>query len=464
MQDTKGDLFALIKFVCANNRVLTCPNLTRIYPSSHPSHALTSHAPTRPATPAKWSHAVTAIRAQPHSQPGFSAKTSILVGAGHAHSTSLGHSREIKRLQRFSYTFGYPPIINTGDVLAFLNSDLKTGAYLSFLATQGLAFGTARKALFSLRASTATADSPDPLPLSRFIKLVLKGYKQLFLPGPPRPIMSVPMFVVCARVSLTELLDPSVSFFMAVNGKSRDFVTLARWRAVVFMAFKGCLRRGEYLNSALLSPHIEFDQHTLSNLWPLMGHVYASLPDLWASVLAALHPKAVVSVTILSSKCDIMPAKVIITRDPGEPALCAVAAMAFRMVLMGPTLGPEDPFFAVRVGDNSRGPTAPEILDLLRSFLRRYTSTPEDIIDRLTLHGIRHGGASAAVLGGASKAQTKALGRWRGDAVTIYVSTTLSIQAREASDAISAAFIAPPVPLLRSLSRFLLLSPRSRSS
>ena len=197
-----------------------------------------------------------------------------------------------------------------------------------------------------------------------------------------------------------------------------------------------------------------------------MGHAHASLPDLWSSVVAALHPKAVVSVTILSSKCDIMPAKVIITRDPGDPALCAVAAMAFWLVLMGPTLDPDDPFFAVRFGDTTRGPTVSEILDPLRSFLLRYTSTPLDVINRLTLHGLRHGGASAAVLGGASKSQTKALGRWRGDAVTIYISTTLSFQAREASDAISAAFIAPPVPLLRSLSRLLPLphSPRSRSS
>ena len=391
---------------------------------------------------------------QPLTQLGFTAITSILVGAGRTISTSRGHSREVKRLQQFSAAFGYPPILNTGDILGFLNSDSRAGAYLSYLATRGFAFGTARKTLYSLRAATATADSPDPKPLSRFIKLVLKGYKQLFLPGPPRPIMSVPMFVMCARASLTELLDPSVSFYMAVNGNSSNFIALARWRAVVFMAFRGCLRRGEYLDSALLSPHIEFDQHTLSNLWPLMGHAHASLPDLWTSVVAALHPKAVVSVTILSSKCDIMPAKVIIPRDPFEATLCAVAAMAFWLVLMGPTLGPEDPFFADRVGDTIRGPTAPEIVGPLRSCLQRYTSTPQDIIDRLTLHGLRHGGASAAVLGGASKPQTKALGRWRGDAVTIYVSTTLSIQAREASDAISAAFIIPPVPLLRSLSRF----------
>ncbi len=134
------------------------------------------------------------------------------MGAGRTLSTSHGHSREVKRLKQFSAAFGYPPILNTEDILVCINSDSRTGAYLSYLATRGFAFGTTRKILYSLRAATATADSPDPRPLSRCIKLALKGYKQLFLPGPPRPIMTVPMFVMCARASLTELLDATVSF------------------------------------------------------------------------------------------------------------------------------------------------------------------------------------------------------------------------------------------------------------
>ena len=330
------------------------------------------------------------------------------------------------------------------DLLSFLNSDTRVSSYLAFLATKGFAFTTARKVLFNLRAATATADCPDPKPFSRFLKLALKGYKQLFIPGPPRPIVTVPMFVSCARASLNELLDPTTS--------AVDAFQLARWRAIYFVAFKGCLRRGEYLGVSLLSPCVEFDQHTLSNLWPLMGLTQTSLPDLWEAVSNALHPKAVVSVTIMSSKCDIFPAHVIISRDPGDPSLCAVVAAAFWLVLMGPTLEVADPFFAFKSGSSTRGPDVSEVVGPLRSFLHRYTSTPPEIISKIALHALRHGGATAAVLGGASHPQTKALGRWNGDSVTVYVTTTLSMQALAASEAISAAFVAPPVPLLRSLS------------
>ena len=55
------------------------------------------------------------------------------------------------------------------------------------------------------------------------------------------------------------------------------------------------------------------------------------------------------------------------------------------------------------------------------------------------LHGLRHEGASGAALGGATRAQTKCLGRWRGDSDAIYTSTTKGPQGLIASMAISRA-------------------------
>ena len=353
------------------------------------------------------------------------------------------------RLRRFARDLGFSPIVNTEDVRAFLNSDRLITAYLSHLASLGFAFRTARKILFSLRGATATPDSADPKKFSRYVTSALLGYRALYIPKPPRPIVSVQGFRFCAQSSLADLLDPAVSFLMAIYGPSRRTVILARWRAAVFMGFKGCLRRSEYLGFALLSPCVQFDTHSMNNLRPLMAKAYLSIPELWLEVVAALHPRAILSITVTSSKCNPFPAEVRIKRDINDPSLCAVAAAAFWFVLQGPTLEIDDPFLNVKEGSSpTRGLTVSEVLNPLRSYLlASNTQSPADSA-RTTLHGLRHGGATAAVLGGASEPETQALGRWRGRSVTIYVSTSLSTQALSASDAISSALSSSPVPLL----------------
>ena len=60
-------------------------------------------------------------------------------------------------------------------------------------------------------------------------------------------------------------------------------------------------------------------------------------------------------------------------------------------------------------------------------------------VTRVSLHAFRHGGASGAVQGGATREQTKCLGRWRGDSDAIYTATTKDIQGLAASSAISNA-------------------------
>lgn len=54
-----------------------------------------------------------------------------------------------------------------------------------FLAQSGLAYSTAHKFLFCLRAATADVGVEDPKPFSRFAKLVLKGYHAVVIPWSP---------------------------------------------------------------------------------------------------------------------------------------------------------------------------------------------------------------------------------------------------------------------------------------
>ena len=371
------------------------------------------------------------------------------MSAGRSISTVKGHSREVNRLKRFCSTFGFSPITNTDDVRLFLNSDSSVSAYLAYLASIGLAYRTSRKIMFCLRGATATADSPDPKKFSRFVTAALLGYRALFIPKPPRPIVSIQGFRFCAQSSLSDMLNPPVSFLSAVYGPDPRVINVARWRATALIAFMGCLRRSEYLGLALLSPCVQFDVLSITNLRPLMANAHMSIPDLWLAVVGALHPRAILSVTVISSKCNIFPAEVRILRDSLDPSLCAVAAAAFWFVLMGPTLGVNDPFLCVKSDlSPTRGLTVHEVLNPLRSYLlASETQSPADTA-RTTLHGIRHGGATAAVLGGASEPETQALGRWRGRTVTVYVTTSLSSQALAASAAISGALSSVPVPLL----------------
>ena len=389
------------------------------------------------------------IRNQPPSPAGLAAISQILVSAGRAASTTKSHIREVRRLKRFASDFGFPPILNTEDVRTFLNSDRMVTSFMSHLAFSGFAFRTARKILFSLRGATATPDSVDPKKFSRYVMSALIGYRALYIPKPPRPIVSLPGFRFCAQSSLGDLLDPAVSFLMAVYGPSRRTVNIARWRAAAFIGYKGCLRRSEYVGFALLSPCVQFDNFSITNLRKLMSKAHLSIPDLWQEVVHALHPKAILAITVTSSKCNPFPAQIRILRDIKEPSLCAVAAAAFWFVLQGPTLEIDDPFLNVKEGLlPTRGITAAEVLNPLRAFLLASNTQSEADCARTTLHGLRHGGATAAVLGGASEAQTQALGRWRGRSVTVYVSTSLSTQALVASDAISGALSSSPVPLL----------------
>ena len=84
--------------------------------------------------------------------------------------------------------------------------------------------------------------------------------------------------------------------------------------------------------------------------------------------------------------------------------VCPVAALAFWMVLRGPLVIAETPFFAFNDSAGApRGPSADEVLVPLRRYLTRSNLMDPSEVARVSLHAFRHGGASGAVLGGVSR-------------------------------------------------------------
>ena len=302
-------------------------------------------------------------------------------------------------------------------------------------------YSTAHKILFSLRASTTARGVPEPAQFSRFIKLALKGYESVFTSAAPKPVVSVSMFHFCARSSLTDLLNAPISVDDALSSRDMTQVRLTRWRAVLSLAFFGAMRSSEYIESALLGSCVSFDAPSSSALAHLRSFLPShSLATLWEAVVSGLHPKAVVSVTILSSKCNSKPESRLIGRDISDPSLCPVAALALWFVLR-PASDGDSPFFALRsrASGNFRGLSRDEVVAPLRFYLSASGLIDPASVLMVNLHALRHGGASGAVLGGASRAQTKCLGRWRGDSDAIYTSTTKGPQGLAAASAISRA-------------------------
>ena len=337
-------------------------------------------------------------------------------------------------------SFGFPAIKNPADVSAFLGNEASVTKYIGFLANSGFAFKTAHKILFSLRAITVFPGVKAPPPFTRFTNLVMKGYESVVLPAPARPVITVAMYHFCSRASLGDLLKSDMSMFSVRHGDDQSTLRLARWRAIAALAYFGALRRSEYLGSALLGPCVSFDSASMVALKVLATQQFSSMRALWAAVVAALHPRAIVSVNIVVSKCNSQPEKRFIERDAGDPSVCPVAALALWVVLLGSGASESTPFFAVR--DSAlvmRGPSAAEVTAPLHHYLAASGLLSPEEVSRVNLHAFRHGGASGAILGGASREQSKCLGRWRGNSDAIYTATTKDRQGLAAASAISHA-------------------------
>ena len=380
------------------------------------------------------------IYQSPANRSTFDLAAAALAAVGRAEGTSKTYAREMSRLAKFASIHGFPTISGPAEISAFLSNEAHVISYIGYLANCGFTFTTAHKILFSLRAATTAQGVPEPPQFSRFIKLALKGYELVFVSAPPRPVISVPMFHFCARTSLADLFATSATVPSALQDPDMPLVRLARWRAMFSLGFFAALRSGEYTESALLSSCVVFDATSLPSLLSLKSaNPPISLSSLWKATISALHPKATISVNIVVSKCNSKPEARLIGRDASDPSLCPVTAIAFWFVL-GPVSAGDPPFFALRRPSGLiRGPSRGEVVAPLRFYLLASRLMDPASVRSANLHGLRHGGASGAVLGGATRAQTKCLGGWRGDSDAVYTSTTKGPQGLVAALAISRA-------------------------
>ncbi len=379
----------------------------------------------------------------------FETAGAALAEVGRAEGTLKTYAREMSRLTKFASLHGYSPIAGPAEISSFLSNESHVLAYVGYLANCGFTFNTVHKILFSLRAATTAPGVPEPPKFSRFIKLALKGYELVFVSAPPRPVISIPMFHFCARTSLADLLANPISAPLAFLDPELSQVRLARWRAIFALGFFGALRSSEYTGSALLSSSVVFDDLSLSALRRLKTSTPSlSLVSLWDATIAALSPQAVLSINIAVSKCNPKPETRLIGRDASDPSLCPVAAIAV-WFLLSPASTDDLPFFGLRRPSGGfRGPTRVEVVAPLRFYLLASRLMDPKSVRSANLHGLRHGGASGAVLGGATRAQTKCLGGWRGDSDAIYTSTTKGPQGLVAARAISRALAVVSAPAL----------------
>ena len=369
----------------------------------------------------------------------FTDTSGILAVAGRAAATCGVYGRELTRLQKFSLKYGFPRISNPGDVSVFLGDESRVLKYIGFLANSGFAFATAHKILFSLRACTIAPGVPEPPPFTRYTDLVMKGYEAVVIPAAARPIITVAMYHFCARTSLDDILKFDKPVGIAMEEFNSPYVRVARWRALAALAYFGALRRSEYLGSSLLCSSVSFDAMSMEALRGLSGYRSMSVRSLWRAVVDALHPNAMVAINIEVSKTNARPEKRLIQRDSADPTVCPVAALALWVVLMG-RVQSTSPFFAMSGSDGvKRGPSAADVVEPLHHYLLASTLLDASEVANVNLHAFRHGGATGAILGGASREQSKCLGRWRGNSDAIYVATTKDRQGLAAASAISRA-------------------------
>ena len=367
----------------------------------------------------------------------------VMAVAGRADGTIESYGREFVRLRKFAADFNFAPIHGPAEVGFFLSDESQVATFIGFLANKGFAYKSVHKILFALRACSIAPGVPTPPPFSRYVNLVLKGYEAIIVPPTPRPVITVGMYHFIAEHSLDDLVASETSVQSAFLEVSRPLVRLARWRAMSALGFFGALRRSEYLGSALRASCVSFEGISAARLRLLSADQSISLRALWSAVVEALEPRAVVSINIAVSKTNRRPEQRLIERDAGNPNVCPVAALAFWWVLLGPHISADAPFFALPgSGASPYGPSAEEVTGPLRYYLRQSNLLSPEEVERVSLHAMRHGGASSAILGGASREESKCLGRWRGNSDAIYTATTKNIQGLAATIAISRALAA----------------------
>ena len=315
------------------------------------------------------------------------------------------------------------------EVLAHLiGSEVLVAAFLASLYRDGFSFATARANVFALRSCCRVIGVPAPPPFSPAVEHMLAGYKKLAPAGPPQQHVSVETLLSFLRVlsQRREGLEPH---------DARVGLALMM-SAALTVAFAACLRPGEYTGQALRWGDVRFYTASADRAQDPAGSVMA---------LTLRHTKASPTVPVV--------VRLLATQAATCPVRAATAYVSWQRAHgASAAIGAEAPFFASASGKALSYSDISRILPALA----RAAGAPEAVCSSLRPKGLRSGGATTAVSGGAALADVRAvaLGRWSSDVVRVYLrQQATDQQAANAQHAMAAAATAVVTALTIPVSR-----------
>ena len=353
-----------------------------------------------------------------------------LFGAALEQSTQNRYCGAVKKLARFFMAVGMaegelPSGMTQGKaspkVLGILvTSDTVMGGFLAYQATWKYAWGTASGDISALR-SRAVGSGIAPLPpMSKYLSRVLAGYKKLFPPGTgalplPRGIWQDMLGLLQEATGTGE--EPTEIVKTSIMAS-----------ALLTIAFSACLRSGEYTGKSLRWSDVALskgakrlhDELANSNCAAQGGEGLMREKGearKWKGVAIRLrlrHTKA----------SPTRPVDVVLFPSKDAKAPCPVSSLLAHAYATGAKVGEgKDPVFAIKSGEGVRAVDRKWVAGKLKG-LAKLAGVKPHLLKRLKPHSLRKGGATAASLGGASEEEIKALGRWKSDAVRVYVHST----------------------------------------
>jgi hypothetical protein len=322
------------------------------------------------------------------------------------------------------------PFFRPSWMVYFLSSERLIGLFIGFSSAAHYAYSTVVGDLFAFRSRAVAPGLAPPPSLSPHIARLLRGYKKVLPPGKnKRTPLSTQLLV-----SFVSTLAGAEAADLAENTVTLSPATIQL--ALLTTAFVACLRVGEYTGHAL--------QWTDVRVSPACCELLRSLLRLPAevrrahtrtSLAAAQDRRFFINLVLRKTKASPhAPVRVTLWPFRLNQSACPLTSLLVYMasrVLADGGLCPTSPFFGDALG-------TPVCRTLWTRALRRLgeqAGLSEEQLGKLSPHSLRGGGATAASVGGAHEDIIKALGRWRSDAVRVYIDTA-DVRALRAQQAI----------------------------
>ncbi len=271
---------------------------------------------------------------------------------------------------------------------------------------------------------------PPPPSLSPYNARLLRGYKKQLPPGKSkRAPLSTQLLA-----SFVHTLVGAEEVDLARSPTALSQATLQL--ALLTTAFVACLRVGEYTGHALQWGDVRLSPACRELLCSLLrlpakerrAHTQASLAS-------PRDRRFFINLVLKKTKASPhAPVRVTLWPFHFNQSACPVTSLLVYMagrVLADRGLRLESPFFGDEVGT----PVSRTLWTRALRHLGEHAGLSEEQLDKLSPHSLRGGGATAASIGGAHEDVIKALGRWRSDAVRVYIDTA-DVRALRAQQAI----------------------------